>query len=190
MKTQLFGLTLAATTVCFAPAAQSEVINNQYVKPIIDVQVNKAVNQNGFIQGTPQSSILSVSQSSVVVPGSISIPKIDCGSCGGSKVSTSGYAKPTVVVNTIVAPTVQVQANIAANSKNGVQGGGQSATTNANQNVVVTGGQGADNTYVYNTTYTPILQYQYNYAVNSKGLVQGGATNANNNLNQNTTVIK
>jgi hypothetical protein len=188
MKIQLFGLTLAAATLCFAPAAQSEVITNQYVKPIIDVQVNQAVNKSNFIQGTPQSSNLSVSQSSVVVPGSISIPKTNCGSCGGTKIPTSSYAAPVVVVNTIVAPTIQVQANIAVNSKNGVQGGTQLATTNANQNVLVTGGKGADNTYVYNTTYTPIYQYQYNYAAYSKGLVQGGATNAVNTLNQTTTV--
>jgi hypothetical protein len=188
MKIQLFGLTLAATTLWFAPAAQSEVINNQYVKPVIDVQVNQAVNKSNFVQGTPQLSNLSVSQTSVVVPGSIAIPKIQLP--GGSKILTPSYAAPVVVVNTIVAPTIQVQANIAANSKNGVQGGTQLANTNANQNVLVTGGKGADNNYVYNTAYTPIYQYQYNYAAYSKGIVQGGATGAVNNLNQNTTVVK
>ena len=190
MKIKLFGLTLAATTLCFAPAAQSEVINNQYVKPVIDLQINQAVNKNNFVQGAAQSSNIGVSQSSIVVPGSISIPKTNFQLPGGSKVPTSSYAAPVVVVNTIVAPTIQVQANIAANSKNGVQGGTQLATTNANQNVLVTGGKGADNTYVYNTSYTPIYQYQYNYAAYSKGIIQGGATGAVNNLNQNTTVVK
>jgi hypothetical protein len=189
MKIQIFGLTLAAATLCFAPAAQSEVITNQYVKPFIDVQVNRAVGKSNFVQGTPQSSTRSLSQSSVVVPGSISIPKIGCESCGGiSKVPTSSYAAPVVVVNTLVAPTVQVQANIAVNSKNGVQGGAQSAAINANQNVMITGGKGADNNYVYNTTYTPIYQYQYNYAAYSKGVTQGGATTADNKLTQTTTV--
>ena len=94
MKIKLFGLTLAATTLCFAPAAQSEVINNQYVKPVIDLQINQAVNQNNFVQGAAQSSNLGVSQSSVAVPGSISIPKIQLP--GGSKMPTSSYAAPVV----------------------------------------------------------------------------------------------
>jgi hypothetical protein len=190
MKIQTLGLTLAATTLCFAPAAQSEVINNQFIKPVIDVQVNQAVNKNNFVQGSAQSSNLFVNQASVVAPGSISLPKIDLKLPGGSKILAPSYAAPVVVVNTIVAPTVQVQANIAANSKNGVQGGTQLANTNANQNVLVTGGKGADNTYVYNTSYTPVYQYQYNYAAYSKGVVQGGATGVVNNLNQNTTVVK
>jgi hypothetical protein len=190
MKIQLFGLTLAATTLCFVPAAQSEVIINQYVKPIIDVQVNQAVNKSNFVQGTAQSSNLFVNQASVAVPGSISLPTTNFKLPYGSKVGNPSYAAPVVVVNTVVAPTIQVQANIAVNSKNGVMGGSQVAATNVNQNVSVTGGKGADNTYVYNTSYTPIYQYQYNTAVYSKGIIQGGGTSAVNNLNQSTTVAK
>ncbi len=188
MKVQLFWLTLVSA-FNLADPTHAQSINNTTFAPNIQVQFNRAIGMNGFTQGGSQLSNISIEQSSIVESGSmpafsrqsqLSFPNID----------PTNYTMPIVITNTIVAPTIQIQGNIAVLSSNGTQGGSQDAKTNTAQNVLVTGTEGNNNTYIYNTNYSPVYQYQINYAAYSKNIIQGGATSTTNNSLQGVVVDK
>jgi hypothetical protein len=186
VKIQLFWLTLVSALAITAPT-QAQTINNTTFAPNIQIQLNRAIGMNGFIQGGSQLSNISIGQSSIVTPPSMPSfsphPQISA-----PNISLTNYSPPTVIINTIVAPTIQIQGNIAILSNNGIQGGTQAANTNTTQNVVVTSTEIKDNTYIYNTNYSPVYQYQLNYAAYSKNIIQGGATSTTNNSLQGAIV--
>jgi hypothetical protein len=189
VKIQLFWLTLVSALSVVAPT-QAQSINNTTFAPNLQVQFNRAIGMNGFTQGGSQLSNISIGQSSIVTPPSMPSfsphPQISA-----PNISLTNYnSPPNVIINTIVAPTIQIQGNIAVLSNNGIQGGTQDAKTNTAQNVLVTGTEGNNNTYIYNTNYSPVYQYQINYAAYSKNIIQGGATSTTNNSLQDVVVGK
>lgn len=176
MKIQLFGLTFA-TILSSATSSSAQSINNIVISPIIQNQLNTAIGLNNFAQGGGQVTNLAIGQLAIVksiAPARSSIP--------------TSFTYPTIITNTIIAPVIQIQTNIAILSRNGIQGGTQGVTINTSQNTLVSGVKSNNNTYIYNNSYTPVYQYQVNYAAYSENIQQGGASTIFNNAFQGAIV--
>jgi hypothetical protein len=190
MKIQVFALTVAST-LAFVPTAQSQVVSNIKILPVIDIQNNVAIGKNNFSQGTPQVSnlnIVQVAPISAPITISVATPNFIGGHYGSHIPAAYTFTMPTVVSNIVIAPVTQIQSNIAIGSK-GIQGGPQIANTTTYQAAGISGNSNNSGSSISNYAYTPIKQYQNNFAADSY-VIQGGPSSSNGTNIQSGTISR